>query len=433
MSYGLNTTPPPAGTNLPSHETKNNPAKGMRFVRSQSFSAGKPEALMHTRSVTPVSQSNTDSPSRKRPYALGTEHPDLRKHNDPPSKKHYTSETKSSESCPGSSKHNRPAHITGQKEAPRKSAATKLMTKCYADCVDCIKAKDFEGGRNALHPLTLVYTQKWYEDPDTIIQKNDFTKDEEQQLDQLCDISSALQFIGTYHSTFEQSARWISDLPENYKSHNFPRHDLTKCMMFIQAYLLNPIFATGNKQDEERQILAAHKHLIWLLDSQQLDVTLHPMWLDNYLNVCKKMSLIDPSCMKQSEQKFFEASQTTMENMKEAMNGEQAMNILDEHIDWLREQGFSRYSLISMACCAEAFDKQYIEQKDENAQLENLSNTYFYAGTLMSLGCHNVLFRSLCSTLENIKSLNISLKDYPELLLPLLTTAHSTKDHNDYS
>lgn len=299
----------------------------------------------------------------------------------------------------------------------------------YEECIADMKGNRYSDARHGLYRLSRTYPD-WHKEPAKTAERYQFTKEEKKTLFELSDLYRTLEFIRIHHPDLEETGRFSSTPPglelptarlhENYGKLKSNYQELQQGMIFVDKFLLNPDFKTDNQDFERRKVNTAYRHLIWLLESKMLNAGFHSMWQTNYLKACEEKVSLGESFLQSEEGQFFNTCKKTITAIQSANDKKQAMEILHEHFNWVREQKFAPLALVSLACSANVFTREYANSRGQFEPLRELSGAYFYSARLLGLGSCSSDIESTCKSLKALGRCNIPIEDYPRLFPPLL-------------
>lgn len=391
-----------------SSTTESDPGKSIPEPHKRGFQEGR-KHLRHTRQSRSFSPISSDSEPDSHPVHASRS---LRRSH---SRRERQSKTRSR-----SPLHRR--HDVGSQQSKNVTAARELK-KVYEECVDLMKKLHFQEARDRIADFARRH-EGWRERPVIWALSQDLTGQEEKKhCTDLSELGDALLFMEKYHKVMEEIDCWGEELPDNFERSGFQWEDLRKGVLFVKAFLLNPVFRSDKDYKEDHKLEAARKHLMWVLKSQRLEVDLHVTWLETYMQLCEHRIESDPEFTESEEGRFYNKSMNVINDMKAKKNLRDAFDVLNDHMSWVREQNYSPYAVLSLACCSHAYNSHFIHGRhlgDRDGSFIKLNEVYYSSARMLALGSRRHKYYHLLKVLPYVGQTKPHLSNFPQIYPKLI-------------
>ena len=281
------------------------------------------------------------------------------------------------------------------------------ISDAWRDCRSCIRSRDFEGARKI---TKAIMAKHGWHSARMFGEEHRFPPDAMRKLLELDDMMMALVIIAKHHQPgYEKSFpkgkkpkktdkleekplqapdTWNTALRKEYESLDW--NDFRKSVIFVDCYLLNDdmhIYSgPAEKLDRTR---AAHRHLMWSLNSRVLKNSAHPQWLDCYTKVCEQLPELDSAFAESPEGKQAIIIAELVARIRSAPNVTAAFDELKKYHQQLIRQNFNGQATLALACASRALSVRWLHDRqltDLEDPIRQQNNTFFYGSTLLAFG-----------------------------------------------
>ena len=344
--------------------------------------------------------------------------------------------------------HSRSATTGTQRKAESSSGRRTIPEKfreVHLKCRDYMAKGQYEKASKAI--IDLKREHPW-ESTKKFGDKHRFSEEDKKSLLELNNMLVVLVIIAKYHQStpapkttrkdlrkddltiIKQSMKapdkWERDLPEDYVNTDWG--DIRKSVIFVENHLLNDALHpdTSDKAFTDR-LKAAHRYLLWSLNSQVLKNNVHSQWLGCYIKVCRQLLEKDHLSRESAEGQRARKVVELVDRIKSAGNIQKAFRLLKEQHSAALREGFSQDAAVIMACGARVLSEAWLHDRKLNPEedlIRQHNNMLFYGWTLLAFGprsyrndLHNIeQARKVSKHLVSLGQLGFSASQHPEIM-----------------
>ena len=240
-------------------------------------------------------------------------------------------------------------------------------------------------------------------------------------------IMRGLKFIRTQHYYQQGNKVCWNFLRRPSSSFNPNESQLNEAVVFVQAILLNKEAKPSSTEWHRECLIQARKHLEWIKECERLPVSVHNIWFECMFELCTQELESNHIQASKKEYDAFNKTKKFLNKTKQCDKYQQLIDLLDKHVEWVRDKKFSSLSIRSLAYCCYCLYPyaDTIKKAQQRKSFINQIEKYYRAYSTIHLGTTLMHQEDLINLARNFDFLGIPVEHYPELMPNLLDAWHS--------